>query len=93
MTSDSNAQQELINRLSRIEGQVRGIARMVGEDRYCIDILTQVSAASRALQCVALLLVEDHMRHCLLDAAQAGGAESEDKLKEASVAIGRLVRT
>ena len=92
MTSGS-AQQELINRLSRIEGQVRGIARMVGEDTYCIDILTQVSAASRALQCVALLLVEDHMRHCLLDAAQAGGAEAEDKLKEASAAIGRLVRS
>ena len=93
MTSRSNAQQELINRLSRIEGQVRGIARMVGEDTYCIDILTQVSAASRALQCVGLLLIEDHMRHCLLDAAQAGGAEREDKLKEASVAIGRLVRS
>ena len=93
MTSGSSAQQELINRLSRIEGQVRGIARMVGEDTYCIDILTQVSAASHALQCVALLLVEDHMRHCLLDAAQAGGAEREDKLKEASAAIGRLVRS
>lgn len=93
MTGGGSAQQEMRNRLSRIEGQVRGIARMVDEDTYCIDILTQVSAASRALQGVALLLVEDHMRHCLLDAAQAGGAEREDKLKEASAAIGRLVRS
>lgn len=93
MTGGGSAQQEMRNRLSRIEGQVRGIARMVDEDTYCIDILTQVSAASRALQGVALLLVEDHMRHCLLDAAQAGGAECEDKLKEASAAIGRLVRS
>ncbi|MDP3893703.1 metal-sensitive transcriptional regulator [Nocardioides sp.] len=93
MTSGGNAQQVLINRLNRIEGQVRGIARMVEEDKYCIDILTQVSAASRALQCVALLLLEEHMRHCLLDAARAGGAEREDKLREASASIGRLVRS
>lgn len=93
MTSSSSAQQELMNRLSRIEGQVRGIARMVEQDTYCIDILTQVSAASRALQGVALLLVEDHMRHCLLEAARAGGVERDDRLKEASVAIGRLVRS
>ncbi|MBM7509613.1 DNA-binding FrmR family transcriptional regulator [Nocardioides salarius] len=92
MTGDS-AQRELINRLSRIEGQVRGISRLVAEDTYCIDILTQVSAASRALQCVALLLLEDHIEYCLLDAARAGGAEREDKLKEASAAIGRLVRS
>ena len=93
MTGDS-AQRELINRLSRIEGQVRGISRMVEEDKYCFDIiLTQVSAASRALQCVALLLLEDHIEYCLLDAARAGGAEREDKLKEASAAIGRLVRS
>ncbi|MAY94976.1 MAG: transcriptional regulator [Nocardioides sp.] len=92
MTGDS-AQRELINRLSRIEGQVRGISRMVEEDTYCIDILTQVSAASRALQRVALLLLEDHIEYCLLDAARAGGAEREDKLKEASAAIGRLVRS
>ena len=93
MASGSSVQRELTNRLSRIEGQVRGISRMVDEDKYCIDILTQVSAASRALQCVALLLLEDHMQHCLIDAAQAGGAEREDKLKEASEAIGRLVRS
>ena len=93
MTADTRAHQELINRLSRIEGQVRGISRMVEDDKYCIDILTQVSAASRALQCVALLLLEDHMQDCLLDAAQAGGAERENKLKEATEAIGRLVRS
>lgn len=93
MTGGTRAQHDLINRLSRVEGQVRGISRMVEDDKYCIDILTQVSAASRALQCVALLLLEDHVQHCLMDAAQAGGAEGEDKLKEATEAIGRLVRS
>ena len=80
-------------RLRRIEGQVRGIARMVEDDKYCIDILTQVSAASRALQSVALALLEEHMAHCLLDAAQAGELQQEAKLKEASDAIARLVRS
>jgi DNA-binding FrmR family transcriptional regulator len=93
MASGSSVQRELINRLSRIEGQVRGISRMVDEDKYPIDILTQVSAVSRALQCVALQLLEDHMQHCLIEAARAGGAEREDKLKEASKAISRLVRS
>ena len=93
MASGSSLQPALINRLSRIEGQVRGISRMVDEDKYCIDILTQVSAASRALQCVALQLLEDHMQHCLLEAARSSGTEREAKLKEASEAIGRLVRS
>ena len=84
---------EYAERLRRIEGQVRGIARMVDEDVYCIDILTQVSAASRALQSVALALLEEHMAHCLLDAAQAGELQQEAKLKEASDAIARLVRS
>lgn len=79
-------------RLARIEGQVRGIARMVEQDKYCIDVLTQVSAVTRALQCVALALLEDHMRHCL-GPAGAGGAEHDAKLKEASAAIARLVRS
>ncbi len=93
MTGRTSAKRELVNRMSRIEGQVRGLSRMVEDDKYCIDILTQVAAASSALQCVALRLLEDHMQHCLVDAARAGGAEREDKLREATEAIGRLVRS
>lgn len=91
--TDTNSKQDLLNRLRRIEGQVRGIARMVEDDKYCIDVLTQVSAASRALQSVALGLLEDHMGHCLVDAAQAGGPGKDAKLKEATDAIARLVRS
>jgi DNA-binding FrmR family transcriptional regulator len=80
-------------RLRRIEGQVRGIARMVDEDAYCIDILTQVSAATKALQAVALGLLDDHMSHCVRQAAEHGGPEADAKLKEASEAIARLVRS
>jgi DNA-binding FrmR family transcriptional regulator len=80
-------------RLKRIEGQVRGIARMVDEDVYCIDVLTQVSAATKALQAVALGLLEDHLGHCVREATLAGGAEADAKLREASEAIGRLVRS
>ncbi|WP_199421613.1 metal-sensitive transcriptional regulator [Actinotalea solisilvae] len=85
--------QDLLIRLRRIEGQVRGIARMVEDDKYCIDVLTQVSAASRALQSVALGLLADHMGHCLVDATRAGGPEKDAKLKEATDAIARLVRS
>jgi len=80
-------------RLKRIEGQVRGIARMVEDDAYCIDVLTQVSAATKALQAVALGLLEDHLGHCVREATLAGGAEADEKLREASEAIGRLVRS
>lgn len=80
-------------RLRRIEGQVRGLQRMVDEDRYCIDVLEQISAATRALQSVALELLDDHMAHCVADAAKSGGGESEKKLNEASAAIARLVRS
>ena len=80
-------------RLKRIEGQARGIHRMVAEERYCIDILTQVSAITRALESVALGLLDDHLRHCVLDATHAGGAGAEQKLEEASKAISRLVRS
>jgi CsoR family transcriptional regulator, copper-sensing transcriptional repressor len=80
-------------RLSRIEGQVRGIGRMVDDDTYCIDILTQVSAATRALENVALLLLEDHLDHCVRDAARRGGPEADAKLAEATAAIARLVRS
>jgi CsoR family transcriptional regulator, copper-sensing transcriptional repressor len=80
-------------RLRRIEGQVRGIQRMVDEDRYCINILEQVSAATKALQAVALELLDDHMAHCVADAVRQGGEEATAKLNEASAAIGRLVRS
>ena len=84
---------DVLNRLNRIEGQVRGISRMIEQDKYCIDILTQVSAVSQALQAVALRLLDGHLSHCVLDAAQAGGPQQEAKLKEASDAIARLVRS
>ncbi|MGB8650084.1 MAG: metal-sensitive transcriptional regulator [Mycobacteriales bacterium] len=93
MPGYSDTKDDHLKRLRRIEGQVRGIAKMVEDDKYCIDILTQVSAATKALQSVALNLLDDHMGHCLVDAARAGGAEQELKLKEASEAIARLVRS
>jgi DNA-binding FrmR family transcriptional regulator len=83
----------LHKRLRRVEGQVRGIQKMVDEDRYCIDILEQVSAATKALQAVALALLEDHLAHCVTDAVRNGGDEATEKLSEASAAIGRLVRS
>ncbi|GAA1517495.1 metal-sensitive transcriptional regulator [Sphaerisporangium rubeum] len=85
--------QAYLTRLRRIEGQIRGLQRMVEEDAYCIDVLTQVSAATRALQAVALGLLEDHIGHCVTDAINAGGPEAEAKVKEASAAIARLVRS
>ncbi|WP_077487962.1 metal-sensitive transcriptional regulator [Sinomonas mesophila] len=80
-------------RLKRIEGQVRGISRMVDEEQYCIDILTQVAALNKALERVALGLLDDHLRHCVVGAARLGGPGSEIKIKEASDAIARLVRS
>jgi CsoR family transcriptional regulator, copper-sensing transcriptional repressor len=82
-----------LKRLRRIEGQVRGIARMVEQEQYCIDVLTQVSAATKALQAVALGLLEEHLEHCVVDAVSAGGPERDAKLREASDAIARLVRS
>lgn len=82
-----------LKRLRRVEGQVRGIARMVEQDQYCIDVLTQVSAATKALQAVALSLLDDHIAHCVVDAVADGGPERDLKLKEASEAIARLVRS
>jgi DNA-binding FrmR family transcriptional regulator len=84
---------DYLKRLRRIEGQVRGIAKMVEDDKYCIDILTQVSAATKALQAVALGLLEEHMGSCVVDAARAGGDEADVKVKEAADAIARLVRS
>jgi DNA-binding FrmR family transcriptional regulator len=80
-------------RLRRIEGQVRGLQRMVEEDAYCIDVLTQVSAATKALQAVALELLEGHLSHCVAEAIAKGGAPADEKIAEATAAIGRLVRS
>jgi DNA-binding FrmR family transcriptional regulator len=80
-------------RLRRIEGQVRGIAKMIDEDKYCIDVLTQISAVNSALQSVALGLLDEHLNHCVTNAVAAGGEEANAKLAEASAAIARLVRS
>lgn len=82
-----------LKRLRRIEGQIRGLQRMVDEDVYCIDILTQVSASTKALQSFALQLLEEHLRHCVAHAALDGGAEMDAKVAEATAAIARLMRT
>lgn len=84
---------DLLKRLRRAEGQVRGIARMVEEDQYCIDILTQVSAATKALETVALSLLGDHLSHCVAEASAEGGAVAAEKIREANEAIARLVRS
>lgn len=84
---------EHLKRLRRIEGQIRGLQRMVDEDTYCIDILTQVSASTKALQSFALRLLEEHLRHCVADAALKGGDEIDEKVEEATRAIARLLRT
>jgi CsoR family transcriptional regulator, copper-sensing transcriptional repressor len=78
-------------RLRRIEGQIRGVQRMVDEDRYCIDVLTQVSAVKAALDGVALVLLRDHVEHCVTDAVRAGGGEGEEKVQELTDAIGRFL--
>ena len=85
--------QDYLKRLRRIEGQVRGLQKMVAEEQYCIDILTQISASTNALQSVALGLLDEHLSHCVVRAAATGGPESEVKIKEASDAIARLVRS
>ena len=84
---------DIAKRLARIEGQVRGIARMVEDDRYCIDVLDQISAITRALQQVSIGLLHDHLQHCVLDAVDAGRPQALEKLDEATSAIARLVRS
>lgn len=93
MVGYENDRERHLQRLRRIEGQVRGLQRMVEADKYCIDILTQVSAATRALQSFSLELLEEHMAGCVLEAAARGGAEADEKVREASAAIARLVRS
>jgi DNA-binding FrmR family transcriptional regulator len=89
-TQDKDA---YLKRLRRIEGQVRGIAKMVEDDKYCIDVLTQVSAATKALEAVALGLLDEHLRHCVAQAAAEGGQTADQKVAEASAAIARLVKS
>ncbi len=93
MVGYDNTKDDVLKRLRRVEGQVRGLQRMVESDTYCIDVLTQVSAATKALQAVALSLLDDHLAHCVADAVREGGDVADAKVKEASDAIGRLVRS
>lgn len=82
-----------LKRLRRIEGQARGLQRMIEEDVYCIDVLTQISAMTRALQAVSLNLLEEHLNHCVAGAIEHGGPEADAKLAEANQAIARLVKS
>jgi DNA-binding FrmR family transcriptional regulator len=84
---------DYLKRLRRIEGQARGLQRMVEEEKYCIDILTQVSAMTKALQAVSLGLLEEHLGHCVVDAARAGDEQAAEKVREATEAIARLVKS
>ena len=93
MPGYSNSKDDVQRRLRRIEGQVRGLQRMVDEDAYCIDVLTQVSAATKALQAVALELLDSHLNSCVADAIGKGGRDAHDKIAEASAAVARLVRS
>jgi CsoR family transcriptional regulator, copper-sensing transcriptional repressor len=93
MPGYANRKTAVLNRLRRVEGQVRGLERMVESDEYCIDVLTQVSAVTKALQAVALELLEDHIAHCVREAVESGGPEADAKVAEASAAIARLVRS
>jgi CsoR family transcriptional regulator, copper-sensing transcriptional repressor len=89
----SDDKDAVLKRLRRIEGQIRGLQRMVEEDTYCIDVLTQISAATKALESVALELLDGHLAHCVREAVATGGPEADAKVAEASAAIARLVRS
>jgi CsoR family transcriptional regulator, copper-sensing transcriptional repressor len=93
MAGYSSNKTDIQKRLRRIEGQVRGLQNMVDDDRYCIDVLDQVAAATRALQAVAIALLDDHLEHCVADALASGGADAGEKVREASQAIARIVRS
>lgn len=93
MTGYDSPKDDVLKRLRRVEGQVRGLQRMVEQDDYCIDILTQVSASTKALQAVALMLLDGHLASCVTHAVASGGEETEVKVREASEAIARLVRS
>lgn len=85
--------ENFLKRMGRIEGQARGITKMIDDEKYCIDILTQISALTNALKVVAVGLVDDHLNHCVLDAAKLGEVEAAAKIKEATDAISRLIRS
>ncbi len=94
MRGYTQTREDYLKRLARVEGQVRGLQRMIEEDRYCVDVLTQVAAVNRALQSVALGLLDQHVRHCVADAARQGDAAEADRIVgEATAAIARLVRS
>jgi DNA-binding FrmR family transcriptional regulator len=93
MTGYIDDKDELLGRLARIEGQVRGLARMIERDTYCIEVLTQASATTAALQSVARELLDDHLTHCVSEAATQGGHHAQMKMREASAAITRLVKS
>ncbi|MFF0243910.1 metal-sensitive transcriptional regulator [Streptosporangium sandarakinum] len=93
MAGYGDTRQDHLRRLRRIEGQTRGLQRMVDDDKYCIDVLTQVSAVTSALQSFSLSLLEEHLAHCVAEATRNGGPEAQEKIKEASDAIARLVRS
>ena len=93
MAGYSSDKDDLLKRLRRVEGQIRGLQRMVETDTYCVDVLTQISAANKALEAVALNLIEEHLRHCVTDAIAAGGPAAQEKVAEATQAIRRLIRS
>ena len=93
MPGYSNKRHAVENRLRRIEGQVRGVQRMVEDEQYCIDVLTQISAATRALESVALQLLAEHMNHCVRQAVASGEPDADAKMAEAAAAVARLVRS
>jgi DNA-binding FrmR family transcriptional regulator len=93
MPGYTGSKDDYLKRLRRIEGQVRGVQKMVDSDTYCIDILTQVSAITKALQAVSLGLLEDHVSHCVVDAARESDEAAQFKVREAADAIARLVRS
>ena len=93
MPGYTGSKDDYLKRLRRIEGQVRGIQRMVESDTYCVDVLTQVAAVTKALQAVSLGLLEDHVGHCVVEAARQSDEDAHAKVREAADAIARLVRS
>jgi DNA-binding FrmR family transcriptional regulator len=92
-TGYADSKDDQLKRLRRVEGQVRGLQRMIEQDTYCIDVITQVSAATKALESFALILLHEHLSHCVAEAISTGGDDAQAKIQEASAAIARLVRS
>jgi CsoR family transcriptional regulator, copper-sensing transcriptional repressor len=93
MPGYSLSREDYLRRLNRIEGQVRGISGMIEQDRYCIDVLTQIASVTKALEAVGLGLLDEHLRHCVLHAAEVGGEEADARLDEAMAAVKRLLNS